>query len=325
MPGQLRTIPLAIAAAGLTVDGREIEEQDINDIVETYNPKKYGARINIDHYADFKQLLYFGYYRQVIAENSVVITEILQNPSAVADDSGEWFEILNNSSFPVSLMGFTLKDAGTDIHTIEDNIVMSPGEFKVLGNNSNSGNNGGLTIDYQYSDISLGNGSDELIILDPDGMVIDSVGWDNGATFPDPNGGASMALSDPTLDNSLGSNWQESTTSYGDGDLGTPGIPNFSSDIALDLTSLDFDTVNVSESGTLDLTISNAGNGSLHIDSLYTTSSLFTLSFTDSVIENSAILSVSFSPTGFGPATATLYIESNDPDEGIVEVSLSTK
>ncbi|PHI38338.1 hypothetical protein CBQ28_04455 [Pseudoalteromonas sp. GCY] len=53
MPGQLRTIPLAIAAAGLTVDGREIEEQDINDIVETYNPKKYGARINIDHYADW--------------------------------------------------------------------------------------------------------------------------------------------------------------------------------------------------------------------------------------------------------------------------------
>lgn len=53
MPGQLRTIPLAIAAVGLTVDGREIEEQDINDIVETYNPNKYGARINIDHYADW--------------------------------------------------------------------------------------------------------------------------------------------------------------------------------------------------------------------------------------------------------------------------------
>ncbi|MBD1582790.1 GPO family capsid scaffolding protein [Pseudoalteromonas sp. S16_S37] len=53
MSGQLRTIPLAIAAVGLTVDGREITEKDINDIVETYSPKKYGARINIDHYADW--------------------------------------------------------------------------------------------------------------------------------------------------------------------------------------------------------------------------------------------------------------------------------
>jgi hypothetical protein len=275
-------------------------------------------------YADFKQLVYFGFYGDFVAgSENLVINEIMQNPSAVADDSGEWFEIYNAGEYMISLQGYSIKDAGTDMHTIEDIILLYPGSFIVLGNNAVSNTNGGLTIDYQYSGISLGNGSDELIILDPDGMVIDSVGWDNGATFPDPTNGASMALSDPTLDNSLGSNWQESTTPYGDGDLGTPGIPNFSSDIALDLTSLDFDTVNVSESGTLDLTISNAGNGSLHVDSLYTTSSLFTLSFTDSVIENSAILSVSFSPIGFGPATATLYIESNDPDESMVEVSLT--
>ena len=52
MPGQLRTIPLSIAAVGNTVDGREIEEKDVNDIVETYNPTMYGARIYIDHYMD---------------------------------------------------------------------------------------------------------------------------------------------------------------------------------------------------------------------------------------------------------------------------------
>ncbi|KXO13286.1 Phage capsid scaffolding protein [Moritella sp. JT01] len=46
---QLRTIPLAIAAMGLTVDGREISEKDIDDIVTTYKYKKYGARINLDH------------------------------------------------------------------------------------------------------------------------------------------------------------------------------------------------------------------------------------------------------------------------------------
>ena len=40
MPGQLRTKPLSIAAVGMTVDGREITEQDVADIVETYNPRK---------------------------------------------------------------------------------------------------------------------------------------------------------------------------------------------------------------------------------------------------------------------------------------------
>ncbi len=50
MPGSLRTTPQHIAAVGLTVDGREITEQDIDDIVETYNPDIYGARINLDHY-----------------------------------------------------------------------------------------------------------------------------------------------------------------------------------------------------------------------------------------------------------------------------------
>jgi hypothetical protein len=258
---------------------------------------------------------------------TVKINEIMQNPFAVADDSGEWFEIINDGNLPINLFGCSIKDAGDDMHTIEDAIVLFPGQFKVFGNNSNPDANGGVTVDYQYSDVSLGNSSDELIILDRDGMVIDSVAYDggpdnDGGIFPDPNG-ASMALVHPDSNNNVGTNWQESTTSYGDGDLGTPGIPNFSSDIALDLTSLDFDTVNVGESGTLDLTISNAGNESLQLDSLYTNSTLFTLSFTDSLVETSAVLQITFTPTEFGPDTATLYIESNDPDEGIVEVLLT--
>jgi len=53
MPGSLRTTPQHIAAIGLTVDGREITEQDIDDIVETYNAEVYGARINLDHYGNW--------------------------------------------------------------------------------------------------------------------------------------------------------------------------------------------------------------------------------------------------------------------------------
>lgn len=38
-----------VAVAGVTTDGREITAQDIQDIAETYNPEKYGARIWIEH------------------------------------------------------------------------------------------------------------------------------------------------------------------------------------------------------------------------------------------------------------------------------------
>ncbi|MBT6711343.1 MAG: choice-of-anchor D domain-containing protein, partial [Candidatus Marinimicrobia bacterium] len=99
--------------------------------------------------------------------------------------------------------------------------------------------------------------------------------------------------------------------------------PNFSSDISIDLTPLDFDTVFLNESGTLDLTITNNGNAPLQIDSLYTSSDLFTLSIDNSLIETSAILSITYTPVEFGLDTGTAYIKSNDPDEGLVQISLS--
>ena len=51
--------------------------------------------------------------------------------------------------------------------------------------------------------------------------------WDGGAIFPDPTG-ASMTLSPgfDANDNDNGFNWCEGTSSYGDGDLGTPGAEN---------------------------------------------------------------------------------------------------
>lgn len=38
-----------ICTAGETSDGRVITEQDILDAAETYNPKEYGARVNLEH------------------------------------------------------------------------------------------------------------------------------------------------------------------------------------------------------------------------------------------------------------------------------------
>ncbi|NQU68850.1 MAG: hypothetical protein HQ510_12980 [Candidatus Marinimicrobia bacterium] len=54
---------------------------------------------------------------------------------------------------------------------------------------------------------------------------MDEVYYDNGATFPNAVG-ASMILTDPIVDNSLGGNWVVSGQLMTDGDFGTPGSAN---------------------------------------------------------------------------------------------------
>ena len=390
-----------------------------------------------------------------------VITEIIQNPYEVNDSEGEWFEAYNPMNIPIDLDGWTIKDAGTENHIISTSIIIEPGEYIVLGANSNMSENGGVRIDYQYSDISLMNGSDVIILVDPYGNTRDSVAYDNGATFPDPNG-ASMALLDPALDNSLGSNWVESTLAFGEGDLGTPGKVNFFAEMSFDaigvfnsvtfakedyadwtlpenqdhfsdnviitrrdnqglfnivahdqyqcctpygtewawgptdgtqnyidwaslrwnntigtsdhitmynnnhrvslhlieddkyfdvvwhswtglnsgggysytrvevdenggpiLFVLGFDSVNVSESASLNLTITNNGNIPLDITSITTELPEFSILFTDSLINTSAVLEVTFTPTVYGRTEGSLFLTSNNLDTSLVEVILT--
>ena len=156
----------------------------------------------------------------------LVINEIMQDPNAVSDSNGEWFEIVNIGSTEVNLNGWTIKDNGTNSHLISCSVIVPIDGFVVLGRNSDSLSNGGVSIDYEYSGIALTNDDDELILISPDGDTADYVAWDGGPNFPNPTG-ASMALLDPSLDNSIGSNWVESTMPYGAGDYGTPGSQNF--------------------------------------------------------------------------------------------------
>jgi len=169
-------------------------------------------------------------------EYNIIINEIMQNPSAVADSEGEWFEIYNNSDEEIDMNGFTIKDNDIDSHLITEEIIIAPYSFAVLGRNADSAANGGVLLNYEYSGISLANGADEILLIDTYGNTVDSVAYDGGSTFPDPNG-TTMALLDLNLDNTIGSNWVEyDSLTYGDGDYGTPGEPNFVVDIEWDFS-----------------------------------------------------------------------------------------
>lgn len=45
----MKTKPLLLATAGSTVDGRVIDEKMLEEMVSSYDPKTYGARVNIEH------------------------------------------------------------------------------------------------------------------------------------------------------------------------------------------------------------------------------------------------------------------------------------
>ncbi|MDX8255274.1 GPO family capsid scaffolding protein [Acinetobacter pittii] len=56
-----------IATAGDTTDGREIQENWIQEIADTYNPATYGARINVEHIRSVFPDSSFGAYGDVVA------------------------------------------------------------------------------------------------------------------------------------------------------------------------------------------------------------------------------------------------------------------
>ncbi|OGZ80129.1 MAG: hypothetical protein A2353_02595 [Candidatus Staskawiczbacteria bacterium RIFOXYB1_FULL_38_37] len=153
----------------------------------------------------------------------VVINEIMQDPGAVSDTYGEWFELYNTTNYDIDLSGCVIKDELNNLHTITS-LILSANGYAVFAKNGNYSLNGGLNPDYVYSNTTLGNASDS-IILDCNSAEIDRVDYDGGAEFPDPTG-ASTILGNPALDNNVGANWCVSTTPYGLGDLGTPGSLN---------------------------------------------------------------------------------------------------
>jgi hypothetical protein len=166
---------------------------------------------------------------QLPSEGDIIINEIMQNPSVVGDSNGEYMEFYNTTDHDIDINGWTVRDNGTDSFVITNGapLIISSYGYLVIGNDGNSGTNGGYTCDYEYSGMYLGNSDDE-VILEYTGVIIDSVYYDNGATFPDPTG-ASMEL-DPThmnyVDNDDGANWYTAHTTFGDGDNGSPGSAN---------------------------------------------------------------------------------------------------
>lgn len=164
-----------------------------------------------------------------ITAGDLVINEFMQDPDAVTDGFGEYFEVYNTSSSAIDLLGLVIQDDGSDSHAISMSVLIPAGSHAVLSNNADMTTNGGLSVDYEYTGFTLDNAVDEIIII-CGATEIDRVNYDG--TFPLGTGisvGFDPLLLDGSNDdveNDLGSNWCQSTSSYGSGDKGTPSMDN---------------------------------------------------------------------------------------------------
>ncbi|MDP6838723.1 MAG: lamin tail domain-containing protein [Planctomycetota bacterium] len=159
----------------------------------------------------------------------VLITEFQRNPAEVSDSRGEWLELQNMSDQVIDIEGWTLADDGSDVVTLTAGgagIPMLPNQCLVFGNELDRSLNGNVFVQYDYGAFHLSNSADEIVLLRPDGTLVDRVAYDAAGSWP-AAAGRSAALSWDTRDpfaNDLGQAWCSSDYIY-DATLGDRGSP----------------------------------------------------------------------------------------------------
>ncbi len=164
--------------------------------------------------------------------DDIIVTEIMVNPAVVVDQSGEWFEIYNNTASQINMNGWILRDnAGRD--TVHGDVYISAGEYFVFCVNDTLATNGGVPTDYDYlygtqgSGLAFSNSSnDQLVIYSALGQLQDSVAFNYSTWAGQP--GRSFELKNLDYNNNVDSSWciAQSTWSGSAGDKGTPGAAN---------------------------------------------------------------------------------------------------
>ena len=63
------------------------------------------------------------------AVGDIIITEVMQNPSAVSDANGEYFELHNTTGSSIDLLNWVVRDDATasETHTIASSVVVPAG------------------------------------------------------------------------------------------------------------------------------------------------------------------------------------------------------
>jgi hypothetical protein len=146
-----------------------------------------------------------------VAVPPLVITKIMYNPenSVYYTDSDdlEFIEIMNNSDKSVNLTGVYFRGTGL-VFQFPTNAILSPYSSIFLASNSGSFlSKYGFIPDGQFTQ-HLSDKSENLLLSDAFGNIIDNVNYSDSVPWPDADGnGYYLMLTDPSLDNNIAGNW----------------------------------------------------------------------------------------------------------------------
>jgi hypothetical protein len=149
------------------------------------------------------------------------LSEIMANPAAVGDDTGEWVEIYNGDSFPINLNGWTLADLDNDRTVLDGDYWLPPGSYAIVALNSDPVQNGGVNVQLSYTGLQLANESDELLLIAPWGVEVDQLSWGSETVKIGEGASLERTVFDPAAA------WVTAYAPWSGsaGDLGTPGLP----------------------------------------------------------------------------------------------------
>ncbi len=173
-----------------------------------------------------------------VTAGALVITEFLDEPSAVEQSLGEWFEIQNVGEIDLNLLGWEIGDEYGDGFTIEEDLVVAPGDHLLFAVESDAALNGNLPEPdyvYPYNLFPLRSYDDDDIQIVYGEEVMDAVYYSNVTPWCSEPGRSSYlcpdatdvdANDDPAVWSAIPADEAYDYGGAGSGDYGTPGSEN---------------------------------------------------------------------------------------------------
>ena len=154
----------------------------------------------------------------------LIISEFMANPEAAEDKYGEYVELFNTGTTPISLEGWKLSNGrGREFH-FRDEVIVGPKETYILGGSVDMDLSGDIPIAQDWGTFSLPNRKGLLHLRNPCGKTVDRIRYMNNKPWPKSRSGVALErIKLEKLANRNHREWRLVRHKMRTGDRGTPG------------------------------------------------------------------------------------------------------
>ncbi|MBT3179859.1 MAG: T9SS type A sorting domain-containing protein [Candidatus Marinimicrobia bacterium] len=221
--------------------GALIPNQEWGAVVKYYVRAQNDEALSLSPEFAEQDFYEFSLGNQTLSDSTLIINEINYN-SSDNFDAGDWVELYNASSLLMDISEWRFKDEDDDHSFIlPENTIIEPGEYLVLSKDSLSFTSFFPEVENFVGEIDFGfSGGGELLRLyDENGILVDSVRYDDSNPWPNgPDGnGPTLELINPYFDNAIADSW---ASSIGNGSPGTVNTSYLSKDKDAEIQATDY-------------------------------------------------------------------------------------